>query len=328
MSTPSQISIFPATSASATRLSQLLQQQHPDIRLRLAARTPAKLQASGANVTVSQTPLDIANVASIKDALEGSDAAYIINPQFYGEKDPFSLSQTWVDSITEAANASSTLKKIVYLSSVGAEKSSRTGPILNVHVAENGFLSKLRDGIELYAIRPPAFLSNFKSVLPLALNQPHTLPSMLIPFDKSYQFIDSNAIATTALKYLLSSPSSSAEVAKKGHIAAVQIVTPRKTVPEIAQHISEITGTKVNAVPVPQEEWFNTFKKAGMHDQQANLFVDMTTGQVTGYIDTITDEAAIAQERERGVLLVTEHAEVDYRAALKQIIDDSAQSAH
>ncbi len=49
------------------------------------------------------------------------------------------------------------------------------------------------------------------------------------------------------------------------------LVTPKKTVPEIASYMSEIIGTRVNAVPVPQEQWFETFKKAGMHDEQANL---------------------------------------------------------
>ncbi|SJX65678.1 uncharacterized protein SRS1_21037 [Sporisorium reilianum f. sp. reilianum] len=328
MSAPSQISIFPATSASATRLAELLQQQHPGIRVRLAARSPAKLQATSANVSVSQTPLDIANVASIKDALEGSQAAYIMNPPFYGEADPFALSQTWVDSITEAANASSTLTKIVYLSSVGAEKTSGTGPIRNTHIGEQGFLASLRDGIELYALRPPYFLSNFKAVLPLAVNPPHILPSMMIPFDKAHQFTDSTAIAATALKYLVASPSSSAEFAKKGHIAAVQIVTQKKTIPEIAQYVAELTGIKVNAVPVPQEEWFNTFKKAGMSDEQANLFVEMSTGQFTGHINSIHDEAAIAQEKERGVTLVTEHVDVDHKAALKAIIDNLGQGGH
>lgn len=324
MSAPSQISIFPATSATAVRLAELLQQQHPQIRIRLAGRSPAKLQA-GSSVTVSQTPLDVADVASIRDALDGSDAAYIMNPPFYGEQDPFSLSQTWIDSITEAVKSSTTLKKIVYLSSVGAEKTSGTGPIRNTHIAEQGFLANLRDGVELYALRPPYFLSNLKSVLPLAISPPHILPSMMIPFDRSHQWTDANAIATTALKYLLAP--ASADAATKGHITAVQLVTQKKTVPEIAQYISEITGTQVNAVPVPQEEWYNTFKKAGMHDEQAQLFVDMSTGQYTGHIGSIHDEAAIAEEKKRGVTVVTEHPEVDHRAALKQLIDN-AGSAH
>lgn len=327
MSTASQISIFPATSASALRLAELLQQQHPEIQLRLAARSPTKLQAGGSNVTVSQTPLDIADVASIKDALEGSQAAYIMNPPFYGEKDPFSLSQTWIDSVTQAANASSTLTKIVYLSSVGSEKTSGTGPIRNTHIAESGLLAKLRDGIEVYALRPPYFLSNFKAVLPLAVNPPHILPSMMIPFDRPHSFTDANAIAATALKYLVAPPSSSPDAAKKGHITAVQLVTEKKTIPEIAQYISGITGTTVNAVPVPQEEWFNTFKQAGMFDEQAQMFVEMTTGQFTGHIDAIQDEAALAREKERGVTVVTEHPLVDHKAALQRLIEQGS-SAH
>lgn len=327
MSAPSQISIFPATSATAVRLVELLQQQHPQIRVRLAGRTPSKLQASGSNVTVSQAPLDTADVASIKHALEGSEAAYIMNPPFYGEKDPFSLSQTWVDSITEAVKSSPALKKIVYLSSVGSEKESGIGPIRNTRIAELGFLANLRDGVELYALRPNYFLSNLKAVLPLAVNPPHILPSMMIPFERAYQWVDANAIATTALKYLVAPPSSSPDAGRNGHITAVQLVTPKKTVPEIASYISEITGTKVNAVPVPQEQWFETFKKAGMHDEQANLFVEMSTGQYTGHIDSIQSDEALAQEKQRGVTVITEHPEVNHKAALKSLIAN-AGSAH
>jgi len=328
MPAPSQISIFPASSANAKLIAVLLQQQHPEIRIRLASRTPVKLEATGSNVTVSETPLDIANVASIKDALDGSQAAFIVNPPFYGSKDPFSLSQKYVDSITEAANASSTLTKIVYLSSIGAEKSDGTGPIRNVHIAENGFLAKLRDGIELYALRPPYFLSNLKAVLPLAINPPHILPSVLIPFDRSYQLIDSTAIATTALKYLVAPPSSSPDVAKKGHIVAVQLVTEKKkTVPELAQYVSEITGTKVNAIPIPQQEWFDTFKNAGLLEEQAQLLVEMSTGLYTGHIDFIHDQAALAKENQRGVTVVTEHPHVDHKSALKHLIG-AVQTTH
>ncbi|EST07101.1 NAD(P)-binding domain protein [Kalmanozyma brasiliensis GHG001] len=325
MSALSQISIFPATSATAVRLAELLQQQQPQIRIRLAGRSPAKLQASNSSVTVSQTPLEVGDAASIKEALDGSDAAYIMNPPFYGEQDPFSLSQKWVDSITEAVKSSSTIKKIVYLSSVGAERTSGTGPIRNTHIAEQGLLANVRDGVEVYALRPPYFLSNLKAVLPLAVGPPHILPSMMVPFDRSYQWTDANAIASTALKYLLAP--ASPDGAKSGHITAVQLVTQKKTVPEIAQYISEITGTQVNAVPVPQEEWYNTFKKAGMHDDQAQLFVDMATGQYTGYIDSIHDEAAVAEEKKRGVTVVSEHPEVDHKAALKQLLANVG-SAH
>ena len=320
MSAPSQISIFPATSASASRLAEQLQQQHPEIRVRLAARSPSKLQAGGDNVSISPTPLDIASVASIKDALEGSQAAYIMNPPFYGEKDPFALSQTYIDSVIEAANASSTLKRIVYLSSMGAEQTSGTGPIRNVHIGENALLANLRDGIEAIALRPPYFLSNFSSVLPLAVNPPHILPSMVIPFSKAYAFIDATAIAAKALKYLLAPPSTSPDAASKGHMTTVQLITEKKTIPQIAELVAEIAGVQVNPVPVPEEEWFPTFKKAGMSDDQANLFVDMTKGMVHDRI-VYLDEAAIEQEKQRGISIISEQTHVDHKAALQHLVN-------
>lgn len=325
MSAPSQISIFPATSASASRLAELLQQQHPEIRVRLAARSPAKLQSAGTNVTVSPTPLDTSNVAAIKDALQGSDAAYVMNPPFYGEKDPFALSQAYVDSLVQAANASSTLKRIVFLSSVGAEQTSGTGPIRNVHIAENGLLANLRDGIEAIALRPPYFLSNFSSVLHLAINPPHILPSMVIPFAKAYSFTDASAIASKALKYLVAPPSTVPDAASRSHLTAVQLITDKKTVPELAEIVSEIAGVQVNPVPIAEEDWFSTFKNAGMPDDLANLFVELTAGMVHDRIVAL-EGAAIEQEKQRGITVISEQTDVDHKAALKHLVDQVKQS--
>lgn len=320
MSTPSQISIFPATSATATYLTELLQRHHPDIRIRLAARSPNKLSPSSDNVVISQTPLDVANPASIEAALQGSDAAYFMNPPFIGESDPFAMSQTYSNSFVKAANASTTLNKIVYLSSIGAEMTSGSGPIRNVHIGESGLLANLRDGIDTIAIRPPSFLSNLGSVLPLALKPPHILPSMLIPFEKAYMSIDTSAIATKVLEHLVAPHISSPNADRKGHLTAVQLITQPKTIPEIAQMVSDVVGVKVNPVPIPQSEWFSTFKRAGFPDQTANLFLEMTTSTVAGKL-AFLDPESIAKESSRGITILSEQTHVDHKLALKKLVD-------
>ncbi len=143
---------------------------------------------------------------------------------------------------------------------------------------------------------------------------------MLLPFEKAYPTTDAKTIATTALKYLFATSLSSSNAAKKGNLTAVQIVTPRKTIPELAQIVSEITGSQVNPVPIPEDQWFETFKKAGMFDEQAGWFVDMSKGTVSDYI-TYLDKEASENESKRGVTVVTEHADVDHKAALKALID-------
>ncbi|KAJ1026358.1 hypothetical protein NDA16_002444 [Ustilago loliicola] len=321
MSSPSQISIFPATSAVASRVTELLQQQHPHVRLRLAARSPEKLRAKGDKINVAQTSLSIDNVSAIKDALEGSDAAFIMNPPFHENEDPFALSQVFIDTIIEAANVSTSLKKIVYLSSMAAEKASGTGVIRNVYIGETTLLANLRDGIEVVALRPPFFVSNLKSVLPLAINPPHILPSMLIPSEKAYPSIDSVAIGTKAVKYLVPHQISSPDAAKKGRLTAVQLIVEPKTIPQLAQYVSEITGTKVNPVPIPEEEWIPTLKKSGMPDGLAALFVEMTSGFVHDRLGYLGQDG-IEQEKKRGVIVIDDHTDVDHKAALKQLIDD------
>lgn len=327
MSTPSQISIFPASSAVASRVTELLQQQNPQIRLRLAARSPEKLHANSENLNVARTPLSIDNVSSIKDALEGSDAAFIMNPPFHSESNPFAFSQTFIDSIIEAANASTTLKRIVYLSSIAAEQPQGTGVIRNVYIGETSLLANLRDGIELVALRPPFFVSNLRSVLPFAINPPHILPSMLIPFEKAYPSIDAVAIGTKAVKYLVVSQLSSPDADKKGHFTAVQLVVEPKTIPELAQFVTEITGTKVNPVPIPEEEWAPTLKKSGMPDEAIALYLEMTGGFVHDKIGYL-DQAGIEQERQRGVAVITDQTDVDHKAALKQLIEEIKAEAH
>ena len=267
MSTPSQISIFPATSASATRVAELLQQQHPHIRLRLAARSPQKLTAS-ANGSVSSTPFDINRAASIQDALQGSDAAYVLNPPFYfGGKHPSVLSQTFADNLVKAANETSTLNKIVFLSALGVDKTSGIGISNNLRIGENTLLTGLNDGIHVVTLRTPLFLSNFKFTFGMVLNPPHILASEL-PFDKPTNFIDATSMAKTAIKYLISPAltTSSSNAGGKRTFTAVQIVTRKKSIPEIAAMLSEITGFQVNALPIPEEQWPQAFKQLGISD--------------------------------------------------------------
>ncbi|CCF49715.1 uncharacterized protein UHO2_05881 [Ustilago hordei] len=318
---PSQISIFPATSSVASHVIGILQKQHPHLRLRLAARSPEKLKANGDRLKVAQTPLSIDRVSSIKDALEGSDAAFILHPPLHLAGDPFALSKTFVDTIIEAANTSKTLKRIVYLTSMAAEKPTGSGNIRSVHIGETALLANLRDGIDLVALRPSYFLSNFSPVLPLALNPPHILPSMLIPFDKAYPLIDASAIAAKAVKYLVASQLSSPEAASQGSLTAVQLIPEFKTVPQIAEYLSEIIGTKVNAVPIPEEEWASTFKKAGMSDQNVAMYIEMLGGFIRDELSFL-DQEGIEQEKKRGVTVIDEQTDVDHEAALTQLIDD------
>ncbi|KAJ1036138.1 hypothetical protein NDA18_000004 [Ustilago nuda] len=306
MVSSSQISIFPATSSVASHVIGILQKEH--LRLRRAARSPEKLKA---------------NSDKLKRCSFHPAPALALGWRSFR---PFQdirghLSKTFVDTIIEAANTSKTLKRIVYLTSMAAEKPTGSGNIRSAHIGETALLANLRDGIDLVALHPSYFLSNFSSVLPLVLNPPHILPSILIPFDKAYPLIDASAIAVKAVKYLVASQLSSPEAASQGRLTAVQLIPEFKTVPQIAEYLSEIIGTKVNAVPIPEEEWASTFKKAGMPDQNVAMYIEMLGGFIRDELSFL-DQEGIEQEKKRGVTVIDEQTDVDHEAALTQLIDD------
>lgn len=210
-----QISIFPATSVVASTVRELLLKHHPQVIIQLASRSCDKLAISNDRVKIVEKPLLIDRADSIKAALEGSESAFIMNPPFHGATDPFSLSDTFISSIIEAANSSPKLKKIVFLSSMAAEKPSGNGIVRTLHLAESALLTNLREGIEVISLRPANFLSNFKQVLALSINPPHILPSMQIPFTKAFPFIDAKAIAEKAVNHLINPNLTHPQAAKK-----------------------------------------------------------------------------------------------------------------
>ncbi len=153
MSAPSQISIFPATSATAVRLVELLQQQHPQIRVRLAGRTPSKLQATGVTSLslrhLSTPPMSLPSRTLSRAARQPT----IMNPPFTARRTrSASLRLGRLDHRSRKVEPCAQEDRLPLL--VGSEKESGIGPIRNTRIAELGFLANLRDGVELYALRP------------------------------------------------------------------------------------------------------------------------------------------------------------------------------
>lgn len=127
---PSLSLILPASSPSGLEAAKaLLQAGHP---VRAAARDVSKLSALSGAKTVQA---DLHKPETIKAALQGVDSVFFINPTNWGPVSSFEEAEKIGATIRQALKESQ-VKRVVFLSSIGAEKESGTGTVVTLHTIE------------------------------------------------------------------------------------------------------------------------------------------------------------------------------------------------
>ena len=125
-------------------------------QVRAVGRSAERLQSlanSGAEVFLA----DATNTIALTNALRGADAAYVLLPPNVSTNDVGSFQERVSDAISAATRAAG-LRNLVALSSVGADKSSGTGPVVGLHQLEKK-LSAI-DGLNVLFLRAGYFMEN------------------------------------------------------------------------------------------------------------------------------------------------------------------------
>ncbi len=113
----------------------------------------AEWEAQGADVKLA----DLTVPTELADVFAGTQGAFVMTPPYFDVADPLSENRRAVTSLVEAVHESG-LEKLVFLSSIGAERDRGTGAILKNHFMEQQFM-KL--GVPVAAIRAAWFMENF-----------------------------------------------------------------------------------------------------------------------------------------------------------------------
>jgi uncharacterized protein YbjT (DUF2867 family) len=124
----------------------------------------AALVSKGAKAVVG----DVQSAADLTAAFRGSDAVYAMVPPFYSAPDVIAYYEQ-VGAVIARAIAESGVRKVVFLSSLGAELDAGTGPIVGLHRVEEKL--KAVRGIDLLLLRPGYFFQNFFGSLGLIKHQ-------------------------------------------------------------------------------------------------------------------------------------------------------------
>lgn len=159
------ITVLGATGHTGGRIAAALLDAGEKVRVFGRSKERMKdLAARGAEVAVGE----IGDVEALARALAGADAVYALIPSDASSPGLRASQDRMGTALAEAVRRSG-VKKVVFLSSLGAELPSGTGPIAGLGAQER----KLRalDGVDVLALRPTYFFENHLSTLDLIRSQ-------------------------------------------------------------------------------------------------------------------------------------------------------------
>jgi uncharacterized protein YbjT (DUF2867 family) len=125
-------------------------------RVRVIGRSPDRLK----NLTTEGAEpfdADLTDAAAVAKAMAGAKAAYVMIPPNISSSDVLGYQKRVVDSLASALKAAG-VGHVVTLSSVGADKAERTGPVVGLHYLEQQLNSI--DGLNVLHLRAGYFMEN------------------------------------------------------------------------------------------------------------------------------------------------------------------------
>lgn len=230
------------------------------------AEKGAAWQKKGAEVAIA----DLGDVAAMTKALTGATGAYLLSPPNFAAADFIADRKVLLGNLAKAITASG-LKNLVFLSSVAAQHSAGTGPIVTVHHAEQLF-GKLAPSVTF--VRAAYFLENWGSVIPVAKAQ-GVLPHFGA-VDVKFPQVCTKDIGAAAVQALLN-PADGVRV--------VELAGKEDwSVQDVAAAVGTLLGKSVQAVSAPVEAAKAGLMQAGLPETMAGLYAEMYAGIGKGLI--------------------------------------------
>ncbi|MEO8796480.1 MAG: NmrA family NAD(P)-binding protein [Polyangiaceae bacterium] len=222
-------------------------------------------KAKGAEVAVA----GLDDEAALTKAFEGAEGAYVLLPPDWTSPDPNKSNAKRAATIAKAVDAAR-VKHVVFLSSVGAQHASGTGPITSLHDGEKA-LSGTKAATTF--VRAAYFMENLGSSL-------HALGQGQYPTffetNLTMPMVATEDIGKTAARALL----------EGGHgRQLIELSGPKDyTQNDVADALSRITKTAVRVQPGPTSAMKGALEGAGLPPVWAGLYQEMTEGINSGHV--------------------------------------------
>jgi len=262
------VTVMGATGKTGTIVSERL--LAAGVQVRAVARSADKLaglQRAGAQPVVA----DVNRATELAAAFRGADAVYALIPPDLVAPDILAHYER-VNGALAAALTESGVKRVVYLSSIGADQPSGTGPVVGLHRGEETL--KAIPGLDLLLLRPGYFYENHFGAIGLVksqgVNGGATRPD--VPFVQ----IASHDVGTFAAKALIAKDFSGVTVR--------DLFGPRDLTMAEATRIlgSKIGKPDLQYAQFPDEGVVAGLKGAGFSESLSRAFVEMSQAINTG----------------------------------------------
>jgi uncharacterized protein YbjT (DUF2867 family) len=213
---------------------------------------------------------DLADPAALAAALDGAEGAYLLAPPNFAATDYVADRVAFVERLAEGVRRAK-VRRLVFLSSVGAQHAAGTGPIVALHRAER----ILRDAApSVTFVRAAYFLENWGSVIPVAKAQgvlPH-FGAIDVPFPQ----VCAKDIGAAAARALVEGGEGP---------RVVELAGQRDwSVEDVAAAVGTLLGKPVKAVGAPLEAARAGLEQAGVPPELARLYAEMYAGIARGLV--------------------------------------------
>jgi len=244
-------------------------------KVRVVGRNAAHLQphaAQGAEIFIG----DVTDATALTKAFQNADTAYVMIPPNLTSNDPLAYSERVSDAIA-AALKNSGVKNVVALSSIGADKSEGTGPVVGLYKLEQK-LNQI-DGANVLFLRAGYFMENtLPQVGPISkmgFAVGPVRPDLKLPMIATR---DVGAAAADALLSLAFRGKQTQELLGQRDIAYT----------EVAAVIGKAIGKPdLKYAQLPDEQMRPALVQAGMSEPFARLLLEMATSLNSGYMRAI-----------------------------------------
>jgi uncharacterized protein YbjT (DUF2867 family) len=239
-------------------------------KVRVVGRDSAHLQpltSKGAEPFIA----DVTDASALAKAFDGADAAYVMIPPNNSSQDPLGYSGRVSDAIVVAVQKAGS-KNVVALSSVGAELSTGSGPVVGLHNLEQK-LNQITNANVLF-LRAGYFMEN---TLP-QVNVVRQMGSVAGPLraDLKVPMIATRDIGTTAADILL-------HPTIRGKQTRELLGQRDISYTDVAATIGKALGKPdLKYLQVPDDQFRAILVQMGMSDPMAKLLVEMTNAMNAG----------------------------------------------
>jgi uncharacterized protein YbjT (DUF2867 family) len=224
---------------------------------------------------------DAADASYLAGAFRGADAVFTLLPPDVRSPDYRALQDRQGEAIARALRDAGT-RHVVFLSSVGAEQPTGTGPIAGLH-AQEARLRTLPD-TNVLALRPGYFFENFYASLPVVKHQ--GVVGDAVGPDVALPMIATRDIAAVATEALLARDF-------RGFVVR-ELLGPRELTHAEATRImgGAIGRPDLPYVQLPYEEMVGALVGAGLSPNVSSLYVEMSRALNEGRVRSVEGRSA------------------------------------